>query len=289
MKINWFPGHMNNALNMMEKELRNVDLIIYVLDSRAPFSCLNPSFDRISSKRPVIYVLSKCDLSDDKQTEKWNNYFSKKENSACVMVNSTVSGSAKAIKNLMKTMLSRKTDWNKRKGLNIPFRAMVIGVPNSGKSTLINNLANKGKAVTGDKPGVTRGKQWVAIDDNINLLDTPGTLWPDIQDEVVGTKLAFIGSIKNDVLDISNLGFDFIKEMRNKDKSILENRYGIKINEQTDLEVFDEICLKRGFISRGKEIDYERGAIGILDDFRKGRLGKISLDIYEEIYEPKND
>ena len=270
---------MKNALETMEKELKNVDLIIYVLDSRAPFSCLNPSFDKIASKRPVIYVLSKCDLSNDAETDYWKRYFVKKENAACVTVNSTVSGSAKVIKSIMKDMLSKKTEWNKRKGLNIPFRAMVIGVPNSGKSTLINNLASKGKTVTGDKPGVTRGKQWVAIDDNINLLDTPGTLWPDISDEQIGTKLAYIGSIKNEVLDIATLGLEFIKDIVKLDKTLLETRYSIKIEENEEaLEIFENICKKRGFISRGGEIDYERGAIGILDDFRKGRLGKITLD-----------
>ena len=278
MKINWFPGHMKSALDTMEKEMKNVDLIIYVLDSRAPFSCLNPSFDKIASKRPVIYVLTKCDLADDAETEFWKNYFSKKENSACVVVNSTVSGSAKIIKSKMKEMLTRKTEWNKRKGLNIPFRAMVIGVPNSGKSTLINNLASKGKTVTGDKPGVTRGKQWVAIEDNINLLDTPGTLWPDITNEVVGTRLAFIGSIKNDVLDIATLGLDFVKTMQETHPEKLKNRYGIELQDKTPLEIFEDICLKRGFISRGREVDYERGALGILDDFRKGRIGKITLD-----------
>lgn len=278
MKINWFPGHMKSALDTMEKEMKNVDLIIYVLDSRAPFSCLNPSFDKIASKRPVIYVLTKCDLADDTETEFWRNYFSKKENSACVVVNSTVSGSAKIIKSKMKEMLTKKTEWNKRKGLNIPFRAMVIGVPNSGKSTLINNLASKGKTITGDKPGVTRGKQWVAIEDNINLLDTPGTLWPDITNETVGTRLAFIGSIKNDVLDIATLGLDFVKTMQETQPEKLKNRYGIELQDKTILEIFDEICLKRGFISRGREVDYERGAIGILDDFRKGRIGKITLD-----------
>lgn len=278
MKINWFPGHMKSALDVMAKELKNVDLIIYVLDSRAPFSCLNPSFDKISSKRPVIYVLSKCDLSNDERTNYWQQYFSQKENSVCVKINSTVSGSAKVIKSLMKTMLSKKTDWNKRKGLNIPFRAMVIGVPNSGKSTLINNLASKGKTITGDKPGVTRGKQWVAIDDNINLLDTPGTLWPDIDNEVVGTRLAYIGSIKNEILDIATLGLEFVGDIKKLDASLLENRYNIKTDGKTNLEIFEDICKKRGFIARGNEIDYERGAIGILDDFRKGRLGKITLD-----------
>ena len=278
MKINWFPGHMKSALDVMAKELKNVDLIIYVLDSRAPFSCLNPSFDKIASKRPVIYVLSKCDLSNDARTDYFQKYFEQKENSACVKVNSTISGSAKVIKTLMKTMLTKKADWNKRKGLNIPFRAMVIGVPNSGKSTLINNLASKGKTITGDKPGVTRGKQWVAIDDNINLLDTPGTLWPDIENEVVGTRLAYIGSIKNEILDIASLGLEFVGDMIKLDPRILENRYNIEVKNNPKLQVFEEICKKRGFISRGGEVDYERGAIGILDDFKKGRLGKITLD-----------
>lgn len=278
MKINWFPGHMKSALDTMAKELKNVDLIIYVLDSRAPFSCLNPSFDKISSKRPVIYVLSKCDLSNEDRTNYWQQYFSQKENSVCIKLNSTVSGSAKVIKTLMKTMLSKKADWNKRKGLNIPFRAMVIGVPNSGKSTLINNLASKGKTITGDKPGVTRGKQWVAIDDNINLLDTPGTLWPDIDNEVVGTRLAYIGSIKNEILDIATLGLEFVEDIKKLDAKLLENRYNITTANKSNLAIFEDICKKRGFISKGNEIDYERGAIGILDDFRKGRLGKITLD-----------
>ena len=278
MKINWFPGHMKSALDVMTKELKNVDLIIYVLDSRAPFSCLNPSFDKIASKRPVIYVLSKCDLSNDAETDYWKSFFDGKENSACIKINSTVSGSAKVIKTLMKNMLVKKADWNKRKGLNIPFRAMVIGVPNSGKSTLINNLASKGKTITGDKPGVTRGKQWVAIDDNINLLDTPGTLWPDIENEVVGTRLAYIGSIKNEILDVASLGLEFISDMLKKDPKILENRYNLNTQNKSKLQVFEEICQKRGYITRGREIDYERGAISILDDFKKGRLGKITLD-----------
>jgi ribosome biogenesis GTPase A len=279
MKINWFPGHMNSALVMMEKELKNVDLIIYVLDSRAPFSCLNPSFEKIASKRPVIYVLSKADLSNEQTTAWFKKYFSAKENSACVTVNSTVSGSASIIKTLMKSMLTKKMEWNARKGLNIPLRAMVIGVPNCGKSTLINNLVGKNKTVTGDKPGVTRGKQWVAIDSNINLLDTPGTLWPDLANDVVAHRLAYIGSIKSEVLDIATLGLDFIADFIKKDKTILENRYGISIEEnETPIEVFDKICLKRGFIARKNEIDYERGATGIFDDFRKGRMGRITLD-----------
>lgn len=279
MKINWFPGHMSSALTMIDKELKNIDLIIYVLDARAPFSCLNPSFEKIVCKRPVIYVLSKSDLANETETTYWKNYFDNKENCACICVNSLVTGNAKSIKKIMKELLTKKVEWNKRKGLNIPFRAMVIGVPNCGKSTLINNLVGKSKTVTGDKPGVTKGKQWVAIDENINLLDTPGTLWPDVSDEIIGTRLAYIGSIKAEVLDTATLGLEFVKDMSTKYRLTFENRYKIQICENdTPIMIFDKICKSRGYISRGSEIDYERGAIGILQDFRSGKLGRITLD-----------
>ena len=278
MKINWFPGHMNSAFKVMQKEYANIDLILYVLDSRAPFSCLNPSFDKFANKRPVIYILSKSDLAEENETNFWQNYFSKKENSACIAINSTVSGSTNKIKSLMKSMLSKKTEWNKRKGLNIPFRVMVIGVPNCGKSTLINNFVGKAKTVTGDKPGVTRGKQWIMVDDNINLLDTPGVLWPNLENEKLAERLAYIGSIKSQVVNIEELALEFIKDMNAKDKTILQNRYQIAVDDKSALQIYEEICKKRGFIARGGDVDYERGANGIFDDFRKGKLGRITLD-----------
>ena len=278
MKINWFPGHMNSAFKEMEKEYANIDLILYVLDSRAPFSCLNPEFEKFAKKRPVIYILSKSDLAEENETNFWQNYFSKKENSTCIAINSTVSGSANKIKSLMKSMLSKKVEWNNRKGLNIPFRVMVIGVPNCGKSTLINNFAGKGKTVTGDKPGVTRGKQWIMIDDNINLLDTPGVLWPNLENEKFDERLAYIGSIKSQVVNIEELALEFIKDMSLKDENILKNRYQIEVKNKLPLQIYEEICKKRGFIARGGEVDYERGANGIFDDFRKGKLGRITLD-----------
>lgn len=278
MNINWFPGHMNNALGMMDKEFSNIDLILYVLDSRAPFSCLNPNFEKFANKRPVIYILSKSDLANECEVEYWKNYFSKKENCACIAINSTISGSTAKIKTTMKSMLQKKIDWNKRKGLNIPFRVMVIGVPNCGKSTLINNFAGKSKTVTGDKPGVTKGKQWISVDNNINLLDTPGVLWPNLKDHVVSKRLAYIGSIKSEVIDIEGLAIEFIKDMQTKDKSILENRYKIDSTGKSSLQIFEEICKKRGFVAKGNQIDYLRGATSIFDDFRKGKMGRITLD-----------
>lgn len=280
MVINWFPGHMTKALRMMEKELDVVDVIIYVLDGRAPFSCENPSFKNITKNKPIVYVINKIDLSNEEQIKKWQKYFSEGENRLCVLLNSTLSNSSKIIKDCMNKLLIKKLEKNKKKGINIPLRAMVIGVPNCGKSTLINNLCGKGKAITGDKPGVTRGKQWVKIDEGIEMLDTPGTLWPDLENDKVAHNLAYIGSIKEEVLDISSLALDFISDLNKIDKSILTNRYNIEFDENDELiDIYEKICKKRGFVLKGNNYDYERCARALFDDFRKGRLGKITLDI----------
>lgn len=279
MKINWFPGHMSKALSMMEKELKVVDVVVYVLDARAPFSCVNPSFESIIGNKPIIYVLNKYDLANSFLTKQWQQYFTG-ENKRCVLLNSTESGSAKVIKDCTKTMLIKKLESNRRKNINIPLRMIVIGVPNSGKSTLINNLCGKGKTVTGDRPGVTRGKQWIRIDDGLEVLDTPGTLWPNFDNERVANNLAYIGSIKEEVLDVASLALEFISDMINIDKKMLENRYSIEIKDgDTPIEIYERICKSRGYILRNHEFDYDRCAHALLDDFRKGRLGKLTLDI----------
>lgn len=280
MNINWFPGHMTKALRMMEKEIEVIDLVIYVLDGRAPFSCENPSFKRIIKNKPIIYVINKIDLANDEQTRKWQRFFSNGENVDCVLLNSTLSNSSKIIKESMKNLLSAKLEKNKRKGVFMPMRAMVIGVPNCGKSTLINNLCGKSKTITGDRPGVTRGKQWVKIDESIELLDTPGTLWPDLSNEKIAHNLAYIGAIKEEVLDISSLALDFIVDINQIDENILKNRYNIEFElDEQPIEIYEKICKARGFVLKGNNFDYERCARAILDDFKKGRLGKITLDI----------
>lgn len=278
MIINWFPGHMNKALKMMEKEVELVDLVIYVLDSRAPFSCLNPSFVSLIKKKKIIYALNKADLVDVKDLEKLKQEFTT-ENSACITLNSTTSGSSKIVKELMKKLLAGKLEKNKAKGINLPLRAMVIGVPNSGKSTLINNLCGEARAITGNKPGVTKGKQWVKLIDGYEILDTPGSLWPNLEDQAKAKHLAYIGSIKDDVLIIEDLALDFIAELMQKYPLALEERYSIQINEQDEpINVFEKICTARKFLLKRNEPDWERCAKTVLDDFRKGRLGKIYLD-----------
>jgi|AntRauTorcE11897_2_1112592.scaffolds.fasta_scaffold00001_75 ribosome biogenesis GTPase A len=286
MIIQWYPGHMSKALRMMEKEMNLVDLAIYVLDSRAPFSCVNPSFKSMTAGKPVIYVLNKSDLADPKKTVEWAKFF-EKENTKSIILNSTLSNSSKKVVESIKELLSKKLEKNRKKGIIMPLRALVIGVPNSGKSTLVNNLCNKGKTVTGNKPGVTKGKQWVKIANNIELLDTPGTLWPSFEDERIALHLAYIGSIKDQVLDLEEVALKLIEDLKNKDASILENRYNISINDLTPIEIYEEICKKRGFILKGAEYDYKRAATAILDDFRKGRMGQITLDTFEHIEENK--
>lgn len=283
--INWFPGHMTRALRMMEKEIDVVDLIIYVLDGRAPFSCVNPSFKSIIKNKPIIYIINKIDLANDEQTKLWKNYFSQGENQVCIELNSTLSNTAKVVIENMKKLLSSKLEKNAKKGIFIPMRAMVIGVPNCGKSTLINNLCGKGKTITGDKPGVTRGKQWVKIDKSVEIMDTPGTLWPDLSNEIVSHNLAYIGAIREEVVDISSLALDFINDIKEIDANLLKQRYKIEFDDETEaLEIYEKICKARGFIQRGNNYDYERCSRAIFDDFKKGRLGKITVDIYSNIF-----
>lgn len=277
MVIQWFPGHMTKALRMMEKEIKVVDAVIYVLDSRAPKSCVNPELNRLAGSKPVIYVLNKADMVEKVELSKWAKYF-KSQNSEAVMLNSTSSSSAKIIIALIKKLLAPKIEAKAKKGINKIIRAMVVGIPNSGKSTLINNICGKAKTVTGNKPGVTRGKQWVAVD-GVEILDTPGTLWPSFEDEKTALNLAYIGSIKDNVLDVAELAFSFIEQIKGKFSGALGERYKISIkNTDETIEIFDSICKARNAFLRDGDFDYERCARVILDDFRHGKFGKIILD-----------
>lgn len=278
MKIQWYPGHMTKAIREMEQNVKLVDLIIYVLDARAPSSCQNPQFAEVIGSKPIIYVLNKADLADEAKTKFWQKYFSA-ENAVSVSLVSTMTNAGKIIKDEMTKLLAKKLERNRQKGITMPLRAMVIGVPNCGKSTLINNLCGKYKAVTGDKPSVTRNTQWVKIAGNIELLDTPGTLWPDFENDEIAHNLAYINAIREDVLDVSELSLDFISKMLLDYPDNFLSRYGLEYDEEKPaVEYLGDVCEARKFVTRGGEYDWERGARAILDDFRKGRLGPITLD-----------
>ncbi len=276
---------MNKAFKLMEKEIKLVDCILYVLDSRAPFSCINPKFETLIGNKPIIYVFNKYDMADKSKIEGWIKYF-KKDNTRCITLDSTTSGSAKKVESAIKDVLKDKIEKLKLKNMMPIIRSMVIGVPNCGKSTLINNLCGKAKTITGNKPGVTKGKQWVKIASGIELLDMPGTLWPSFDNSIVAKHLAYIGSIKEEVLDIPELALEFIDDIKKMDKNILETRYNIIIDEsQSNLEILENICMSRKYILRGGDYDYDRCCFAIISDFKQGRLGNITLESVEQIKE----
>lgn len=281
--INWYPGHMTKAFRLMEKEIKLVDVVLYVLDSRAPFSCVNPKFPALIGGKPIIYVFNKYDMADKQKVDKWIEYF-KSDNTRCLTTDSTASGSSKKVETAIKDILKPKIEKFKLKNMNPTLRAMVIGVPNSGKSTLINNLCGKAKTVTGNKPGVTKGKQWVKIASGIELLDMPGTLWPSFDNSCVARHLAYIGSIKEEVLDIPGLSLDFIGDVRDIDKNCLENRYNFTIeDDQSNLEVLENICQSRKYLVKGGDFDYDRGSFALISDFKQGKLGNITLERVEDV------
>ncbi len=280
MKINWFPGHMIKALRVMEKEVKNIDIVIYVLDARAPLACLNPEFNKIIKNKPILFILNKIDIADNVKIEKEKiedcllNYFSNKVD--IVKLNSTMSGAKKIILEKINYLCREKIEKNVSKNINAYIRGMVVGVPNCGKSTLINNLCGKGKTITGDKPGVTRGKQWVNVEKNIQILDTPGTLYPNLENQQFAKFLAYIGSIKDEVVDINELACDFISDIEKQYGTILNNRYQVELLG-LPFEKIQQIAIKKNLLIKGGEIDFDRTCFMIIDDFRKGRLGHLTF------------
>lgn len=270
MKINWFPGHMKKALSEINKQLSKVDVVIYVLDSRAPLSSINPSLNNLIKGKSVLYVFNKIDLADEERVKEIVPRF-KGESYDYIILNSTMSGAGAKIKNKLASLAKVKIEKYKAKGVNITIRAMVVGVPNSGKSTLVNNLCGKAKAITGDKAGVTKSNLWLNIGGNIELCDTPGTLYPNLADQKVAKHLAFVGSIKDEVVDETELAEELLKTLLEGHKEALFSRYG-------QVETLEDIANKRGFKLSGGVPDIERSALALIDDFRKGRIGRITLD-----------
>ena len=280
MNIQWFPGHMTKALRMMEENVKIVDAIGYVLDARSPAACFNPSFDKIIGNKPVVFILNKCDLADDKKVEEWCNYF-RHSNLSFVKITATASKEASKITQAFATVTAPLREKLKAKGLFKPVRCLIIGVPNCGKSTIINCLSGRKAVITGDRPGVTKGKQWVRLQSGLELLDTPGTLWPKFDNDTVASRLCFIGSIKDDVVDLYEVSCMLLNELSAMYPQCLKDRFKLTDVTLPANELFEQIAPKRGFLLRGGDIDIERCAKAILDDFRKGKIGKITFDTPE--------
>lgn len=281
--INWFPGHMNKTLKQMQADAKLCDCFLYVVDARCPISSINPEFVKVVGNKPIIFILNKSDLVDKKVIESFKHYFSNKGH-RCVSLNAIVSGTSKIIISEIKSIFKDRLDQNKARGVNFILRAMVIGVPNSGKSTIVNNLCNKGRAVTGNRAGVTRSKQWVKVDNNIEIMDTPGVLLPNFDDEEKAYNLAFVGSVKDEVLNIVDVSIRLILKLIKLDMNCISSRYSVDTSNYThDIELLERIGKKRGCMIKGGEIDLERTAKIVLNDFRLGKLGKICLEKIETL------
>ena len=268
--IQWFPGHMTKAMRMMEQSVPLADGIIYVLDARCPASSFNPKLLKMSGSKPVLYVFNKGNLAD----ERADNLLRLIGENA-VKINAVNSSSRREIISAINALVADKRRKSLEKGYSKVFRFMVAGVPNTGKSTVINLLAGARRTVTGDKAGVTRGKQWIRLD-GFELLDTPGTMPPAFENQTFARRLAFVGSINDDILDLDDVALELLDELYQKYPKRLQERYGITGGSK--LEMLDCVCARRGFVLRGGEYDYERGERAVIDDFRKGRLGRITLD-----------
>ena len=280
MIIQWFPGHMAKAKRQMEESIKRVDSLIYVLDARAPFSSVNPEFENLIAMKPVLYVINKCDLVEKRATDAWLAAFHA-EGMTALAISSTIGKDASKVLSALREINKEKIERNRQKGVNYALKAMVIGMPNTGKSTLINALCRGKKTVTGDKPGVTKGEQWVRLDGGISLLDTPGTLCHSMKSEKIGLHLAFIGAVRDAVVDTTELSLKLIKFLAEKRPGTLAARYGAE-ETGTPLEILSQIAAKRGFMRKGGEVDFDKAALALIDDFRKTRLGKIALEEPDE-------
>ena len=278
MAINWFPGHMVKTKREIKENLKLVDAVIEIRDARIPNSSKNPDIDQLCKGKPRIILLNKCDLANEKITKEWKKSL---ENSETVVleVNALKNDGLKNIKPALLKLLKEKHDRLKAKGLvKITTRVMVVGIPNVGKSTFINKMARNNIAKTGDRPGVTKSKQWIKTSIGIELLDTPGVLWPKFDDEQVGLNLAFTGAIKDEIMDIEELAFNLVKKLEVDFKDELMTRYKLEHLSEETIENLDNIARKRGCLISGGNIDYNRIAVILLDEFRGGKIGRISLE-----------
>lgn len=282
MNINWYPGHMKKTRESIQKSLTMVDIVFELIDARIPASSRNPVIDSIVGEKLRIVILNKSDLASSSGNKLWQEYFLKNNISSVCLEALSGKGIDKLLQLSYDITDEKRKAYEKRGVINRPTRAMILGIPNVGKSTLINSLAGRKGAKTGNRPGVTKSNQWIKTKGNLELLDTPGILWPKFEDPEVGLNLAFTGAIKDEILDIETLALKLIERLANYFPNLLNNRYNIEIEGKSYLDIMEEIGKKRGCIIKGGEIDYTKVSNIILDEFRKGVIGNITLEFPKE-------
>ena len=279
MNIQWYPGHMTKAKRMMEEDIKLIDLVIEIVDARLPMSSRNPDIDKLSNNKARLVLLNKSDLSDERANKEWMEFF-KGKGFHVLEINSKSGKGVNQINGIIAEACKEKLERDRRRGIkNRPVRAMVVGIPNVGKSTFINSYAKKACAKTGNKPGVTKGKQWIKLSKTLELLDTPGILWPKFEDQEVGLKLAFLGSINEDILNKEELAGELVNFIRMLHPGLLSEHYNIEENDKKEYEVLASIAESRACLTKGGGFDTARAAKLLLDDFRSGRLGRITLEM----------
>ena len=277
MNYQWYPGHMTKAKRMMQENIKLIDLIIELVDARIPLSSRNPDIDELGRNKARIVLLNKADLADPVWNKRWVRYFEEK-GAHVLEVNSRTGAGVKAIQGLVQEACREKIERDRKRGiLNRPVRAMVVGIPNVGKSTFINSFAGKACTKTGNKPGVTKGKQWIRLNKNLELLDTPGILWPKFEDQEVGRNLAFIGSMNDEVIIMDELACDLLKALDELYPEAVKERYNIEAAD-SPVQELQEIARNRMCYGKGEELDTDRAAAILIDDFRSGKLGRMTLE-----------
>lgn len=281
MNLQWYPGHMTKAKRQMQEDIKLIDVVVELLDARIPISSRNPDINELAGKKSRVVLLNKSDLADERETNLWKETL-EKQGCFVALVNARSGAGVKNVQAVIQKACQEKIERDRKRGIiNRPVRAMIVGIPNVGKSTFINSFAGRAATKTGNKPGVTKGKQWIRLNKNVELLDTPGILWPKFEDQRVGLHLAFIGSIKDEIINISELALELIKHLNMNNAGMLEKKYGIEGSEDAVM-VLTQLAIRRGCKLKGDEPDLDKASALLLDDFRNGRIGRITLEKAEE-------
>ncbi len=280
MQYQWYPGHMTKAKRQMQEDLKLIDVIIELVDARIPHSSKNPDIDTMATGKARVILLNKADLADREKTARWKAYY-EAEGYFVVTVNSKSSAGVKEVEDAVKKACQEKIERDRKRGIqNRPVRAMIVGIPNVGKSTFINAFAKKAITKTGNKPGVTKGKQWIRLNKSVELLDTPGILWPKFEDQSVGLRIALIGSINDEILVTTELGFELCNFLTEQYPGALSAKYGVEEDEDGNV-MLERVARARACLKKGGELDIEKAAGFVLDDFRNGKIGCFTLEMPE--------